>query len=459
MTICTTRNPISRTISVALLAALPLTACVDPGDPAGAIRAADHLRLEPAAAPVALAVPTPQHDVTIRPHISGIGLTVLFGGTGTDLGSKVSGDSSGNAYLLGTTALCTGSSAFVAKFTAAGSTVYAFCLPGTTTGGVVADGGGNAYVAAGSSLFKFGPTGTTIYGVGLGLTLSGLAVDGGGNAYVISRAVGAGFDVAVAKLNAAGTALVYNAVFGGSSDDTANGIAVDGNGDAYVVGTTTSTNFPLSNAIQVSLQGGQDAFVSKLDPTGSVLLFSTYLGGPSLDYGNAIAVDNAGSAYIGGNVASIQGVEGFPVTSGAAQFSPPGGGDAYVTKLNASGGKVYATYVGGSGADTADGIAVDRVTGAAVLTGTTQSTNFPTTVLTSLISPPDAYIAQLNPAGSAYSFARYLGGTSTDVGSGAAVDSGGRVYIGGSTFSPVFPSSGGVANHGDNDAYVIRFNP
>jgi len=234
---------------------------------------------------------------------------------------------------------------------------------------------------------------------------------------------------------------------------------VDGNGDAYVVGTTSSTNFPLSNASQVSLQGFQDAFVSKLDPTGHLLLFSTYLGGTSNDSGNAIAVDNAGSAYITGSVGTTGGIFDFPVTSGAAQFSPSGGLDAFVAKLNASGGKVYATYVGGSGQDIGASIAVNRVTGAAVVNGNTTSTNFPPPVQGSLAGGTDAYIVQLNPAGSAYSFGRYLGGTSLDLGVGAAVDSAGRVYVSGTTCSPVFPLPGGAVNHGDCDAYWIRFSP
>lgn len=453
------RNSLS--LSLSLLAALPLTACLDSGDPEAVTRAVDlHLEPVPSPAPTALIVRGPD-DVTARPLISGFAYIETFGGPGSDVGTAITADSAGNAYLTGTTALCTGSAVFAAKFNATGALVYALCLTGiTTSGGIAADTGGNAYVAAGTSLVKLGPTGAVVYNVGLGLGLSNVAVDASGNAYVVGSVVnGAGRDVVVGKLNAAGTALIYNVAFGGSADDIANGIAVDGNGDAYIVGTTFSTNFPLSNAIQLSLGGGQDAFVAKLAPTGSLLLYSTYLGGSSLDYGNAIAVDNAGNAYIGGNVASIDGVEGFPVTSGAAQVSPPGGGDAWVTKLNASGAKVYATYVGGSGGDIGNGIAVDRTTGAAVLTGYTQSTNFPTTApMTSLVGSPDAYVVQLTPAGSAFSFARYLGGTSTDIGFSAATDSSGHVYLTGYTFSSSFPA-GGAANHGNNDAYLIKFNP
>jgi hypothetical protein len=148
------------------------------------------------------------------------------------------------------------------------------------------------------------------------------------------------------------------------------------------------------------------------------------------------------------------------VTAGAAQTTPPGLGDAFVTKFNTLGAKVYATYVGGASADSASGIAVDRATGSAVITGLTQSTNFPTVApSTSLVSAPDAFVVQLNPAGSAFTFARYLGGTSTDLGIGAAADTTGHFYVTGETFSPVFPSSGGIATHGAFDAFLVKFNP
>ncbi len=455
--------------SLSLLAVLPLAACLDSGNPEAVTRAAD-LRLESLSPPetVPLSVRTPD-DVTARPPLSGISpfagfssfaYILTFGGTGDDFGLQIAADSAGNAYLTGTTALCTGSSAFVAKFNSTGAAVYALCLTGISQpGGIAADAGGNAYVGVGNGVVKLGPTGAVVYNVGLGVGLKAVAVDAGGNAYVLAQQVsGTTRDVLVGKLNAAGTALLYNVAFGGSGDDLANNIAVDGNGDAYVVGTTFSTNFPLSNAIQGALSGTQDAFVAKLNPTGNLLLYSTYLGGSSLDSGDSIAVDSTGNAYISGSVASLNGVEGFPVTSGAAQVFQGGGGDAWVTKLNASGAKVYATYVGGSNAEFSTFIAVDT-TGAAVLTGITQSTNLTTTNGSSLVSSPDAFLVQLNPAGSAFSFASYFGGTSTDLGASVATDSSGHVYFTGSTFSPTFPAGFGAANHGSNDAYIIKLNP
>lgn len=454
--------------SVSLLVAVSVMACAEHAESvevaSGVDLASADLKFEvvsPGAIPTS-PVPLPR-DGAAGPRISGVAYISAFGGTGTELGSTVAADSAGNAYLVGTTATLCGATSFifVEKLGPTGSLIYAVCLmAGTGTAGIAADASGNAYVAAGTTLAKIDPTGTTLlYRVTLSAQLVSVAVDASGNAYVAGPLTGAGRDVVVAKVNPAGSALVYGVSFGGTGDDMAQGIAVDGAGNAYVTGTTMSSDYPVANASQPVLRGFQDAFVSKLDAAGTQLLYSTYLGGNALDDGSAIAVDNAGNAYVGGSTSSLDGVESFPVTSGAAQVVPGGGGDAYLAKLGPSGAKLYASYAGGSGADVGTGVAVDRTTGAAVLTGWTRSTNFPTSgPVTSLVSDPDAFVAQLTPAGSSFSFARYLGGTSTDVGARAASDSSGRFYLTGSTFSPVFPL-GGVATHGDFDAYVIKFNP
>src|SRR5206468_3186724 len=148
--------------------------------------------------------------------------------------------------------------------------------------------------------------------------------------------------------------------------------------NAYVAGFTSSTDFPTTpGAAQTTFGGGvEDAFVTKLNPTGSALVYSTYLGGSVSDRGSAIAVDAAGNAYVTGNTSSMD----FPTTPGTAQTTIGGGGeDAFVTKLNATGSAlVYSTYLGGSGFDESGGIAVDGADNAYV-TGHTSSLNFPTT--------------------------------------------------------------------------------
>ena len=170
--------------------------------------------------------------------------------------------------------------------------------------------------------------------------------------------------------------LVYSTYLGGSGIEEGRGIAVDGAGNAYVTGATGSTDFPTTaGAAETTLDGEFDAFVTKLDANGSALVYSTYLGGSDSEIGFDIAVDDTGSAYVTGSTRSTD----FPTTAGAAQTTPAGEFDAFVTRLNANGsGLVYSTYLGGSEADFGFGIAVDGA-GSAYVTGQTGSTNFPTT--------------------------------------------------------------------------------
>ena len=138
---------------------------------------------------------------------------------------------------------------------------------------------------------------------------------------------GAG-DAFVTKLAPAGSSLVYSTYLGGSARDFGQGIAVDGSGEAYVIGQTVSTNFPTLNPYQATNQGGYDAFVTKLAPAGSTLVYSTYLGGSFADWGNAIAVDNSGATYITGLTYS----NNFPIQnpySGQRQAQ-----DAFIVKLS-----------------------------------------------------------------------------------------------------------------------------
>src|SRR5439155_566034 len=186
-----------------------------------------------------------------------------------------------------------------------------------------------------------------------------------------------GADAFVTNLNATGSALVYSTYLGGSSNDQGNAIAVDASGSAYVTGETLSTNFPTTlGAIQPTFAGVIDAFVTKLNPAGGALVYSTYLGGSDDDEGLGIALDASGSAYVTGFTGSTN----FPTTAGAFQPTLAGGPDAFVTKLNPAGSAplLYSTYLGGSAEDEAFGIAVDAA-GSAYLTGQTDSTNFPTT--------------------------------------------------------------------------------
>ncbi|HEY3132795.1 MAG TPA: SBBP repeat-containing protein [Acidobacteriota bacterium] len=215
---------------------------------------------------------------------------------------------------------------------------------------------------------------------------NGVAVDATGNCYVtgytessdfpttngVQTGSGGGVDAFVAKFNPAGSALAFSTYLGGSGTDIGLGIAADSAGNAYVAGSTDSTNFPTMAAFQSANRGGADAFVAKIRSSGSVLLYSTYLGGIKNDLGTAVAVDSAGSAYVTGYTES----SGFP-TANAMQSSNLGDFDAFVTKLDPAGSRLlYSTYLGGGSGDFGLGIAVDS-SGNAYVTGYTDSTNFP----------------------------------------------------------------------------------
>jgi hypothetical protein len=165
--------------------------------------------------------------------------------------------------------------------------------------------------------------------------------------------------------------LSYSTYLGGSDDDSGNGIAIDGSGNAYVTGNTYSTNFPTKNPYQGTKSGGSDVFITKLSSSGNTLSYSTYLGGSSGDYGQGIAVDGSGNAYVTGYTDSTN----FP-TKNPYQGNLSGPYDAFITKLSSSGSAFYSTYLGGSDDDSGNGIAIDG-SGSAYVTGETTSTNFP----------------------------------------------------------------------------------
>ena len=279
---------------------------------------------------------------------------------------------------------------------------------------------------------------------------------------------GGGSDVFVAKLDASGAELVYSTYLGGSGADVGTALAVDFVGSAYLTGSTSSADFPITpGAFDASAAGG-DAFVTKLDPLGSALEYSTYLGGTGFDRGNGIAVDHSGSAYVTGQTSSRD----FPTTAGAFDTSANGAFeviDAFVTKLNVSGAALlYSTYLGGSRGDFARSIAVDTM-GNAYVTGSTSSVDFPTTagafdtILGCLgcSSFDDAFMTKLDVSGAGLAYSTYLGGSGFDHGFAIAVAAGGvRVYVTGLTGSVDFPTTVGALDtswNGSSDVFVMRF--
>jgi hypothetical protein len=290
-----------------------------------------------------------------------------------------------------------------------------------------------------------------------------VAADSDGNAYVTGQTTsfdfpttsgafqtvhGFGNDVFVTKLNPSGSALAYSTYLGGNNFDAGNGIAVDANGNAYVTGFTTSTDFPTTPGAFRAVSGG--GFVTKLDPAGSSLVYSTYLGGAQ---GAGIAVDAQGTAYVTGTAGTD-----FQTTPGAFQ-SVFGGGpvDAFVMKLNADGSAlVYSTYLGGSKVDMASGIAVDTG-GNAYVAGSTDSTDFPTTPGAFRAVPGGGFITKLDPAGSSLVYSTYL---NAPIGA-IAVDAQGNAYVTGTagTDFQTTPGAFQPALAGSFDAFVAKLNP
>lgn len=266
-------------------------------------------------------------------------------------------------------------------------------------------------------------------------------------------------DVFVTKLTPAGDARVYSTYIGGSLEDAGYGIVVDGDGNAYVVGNTGSLGtFPITTGSTCSTNF--DAFALKLNSTGSALLFSRCIGGSSEENGRGIALHWDGGVFVTGHTASA----GFPTTTGAAQTVFGGANDAFVARLDAAGGMIYSTFVGGTGDDRGYGVAVDS-TGAAWITGSTRSANFPVTA--GAVQPTfgggtnvaDAFVAKIAPDGSAVSYGTYLGGNRNDEGRAIAIGTGNTVFAVGLARDG-FPTSPGVlrptGNTGNDDAFVVK---
>jgi uncharacterized repeat protein (TIGR01451 family) len=269
--------------------------------------------------------------------------------------------------------------------------------------------------------------------------------------------------------------VVFAGFLGGSGDDRANGIAVDSAGNSYLVGETNSTQltFPTTVGPDVSQNGGLDAFVAKVDPTGNQLLYAGFIGGSGDDRGKAIAVDSLGNAYITGETNSTQTT--FPVTGGP-DLTHNGLSDAFVAKINPAGTSlVYAGYIGGFGNDRGAGIALDT-SNRAYVTGETDSIggSFPngdglgalTTFDNIQNGGLDAFVARVAADGGSLEYAGFIGGLGTDSGTSIAVDSSNRAYVTGETDSTgtSFPDGNGFSGlatfdntqNGGLDAFVVR---
>jgi uncharacterized protein (TIGR03437 family) len=327
----------------------------------------------------------------------------------------------------------------VAKFNPAGALVYSTYLGGSSDEDVY-----TMAVDATGAVYLAGATLSTNYPLA--------------NALQSTRRTQA-FTVCATKLNATGNALVYSTYLGGSSAELAYGLAVDDAGAAYVTGGTNSADFPLVNALQANLGGGPfDLFVTKINPAGSALVFSTFLGGSQRDEGYGIAVDAAGNVYVAGRTNSTN----FPLAN-ALQPNFAGIDDAFIVKINSAGSAlVYSTYLGGAGYEEINGVAVDR-NGNAYVSGYSASTNFPTA---NAFQPNygggarDAFVSKLNSSGNALVYSTYLGGAAIDYAIRIAIDGAGNAYVAGQTTSANFPLARSLqsALRGTSDAFVTKLN-
>jgi hypothetical protein len=268
---------------------------------------------------------------------------------------------------------------------------------------------------------------------------------------------GSQFDGFLIVISASGNSVVYCTYLGGVGEDGAKGIAVDSNRNAYVTGLTYSVNYPTTGtAYQPGNGGNGDAFFTKINTAGGPFVYSTMLGGNGLDQGNSIAVDSNGNAYVAGQSSS----------STLPSLRPYGGnGDAFVAKFNPSlsgaASLLYFTYLGGSLADTAGGVAVDS-NGDAYVTGSTVSSDFP--VVGAVFQPQygggnaDAFVAKVDPSGANLVYSTFLGGSNTESGNGIAVDSDGSAYVTGQTCSLDFPLTNPeqASSGGNCDAFVSK---
>jgi len=396
-------------------------------------------------------------ELVIDPSVS-YEYSTYLGGSADDEGEAITSDSSGNAYVTGNTQSSNfpGSSStnklvgitnvFVTKIASNGaSLIYSTYVGGTGNdngNGIAVDGSGDAFI--------IGATTSTDFPATTGAFQTKLAQGGSGNAFAF-------------ELNPSGTTLTYCTYLGGNGDDAALGIAVDASGNVYAAGATSSTNFPTKSPLQATSGGG---FVTKLNPTGSALVYSTYLGGIG-DSVNAVALDSSDDAYVTGRTSDPT----FPTTTGAFQTTcgsdgtcNGGNSDAFVTVINTAGNAyVYSTFLGGSGIDVGDSIAVDS-SGSAYVTGLTESsTDFPRhSALQNAFGggPSDAFVTKFNASGSALVYSTFLGGNQADTGAGIAVDANNNAYVTGQTasgnFPTVIPTQASLG--GGNDAFVSEIN-
>ncbi|HEY2943563.1 MAG TPA: SBBP repeat-containing protein, partial [Vicinamibacteria bacterium] len=315
---------------------------------------------------------------------------------------------------------------------------YSSYLGGTNT-----DNGLAVAVRAGGTVFVTGSTLSANFDTKAGSY--DLTANGNSDAFVSK------FDV-----NQAGAAsLVFSTYLGGTNFDQGTGVGINPAGEVVVTGWTAGGGFPTTaGAYNAAFSGGgSDVFVSKLNAAGSALVYSTYLGGTGLDENNGMAIDGSGFVYLTGRTTTPGGSGGLDAY--AVKFNPAGGGGSDL---------VWYFFLGGTSDDVGNGIDVTPG-GIAYVTGTTLSNNFPTTAGAfdaTYNGGGDAFVTVMNAAGTAATYSTYLGGAGNDVGHSITVDGSGNLYVGGETASNPFPTTAGAFDttaNGGVDGFVAKFNP
>lgn len=380
--------------------------------------------------------------------------STYIGGSGWEHAQDVFVDSLDNAFIIGRTSSLDLPVTPGAFNTTAGSGVYVAKLN-----------------AAGDSLLYS----TYLYGGIANIEGYSITVDSSGNAYITGEATGrlpvtpgafdetynGGFcDAFVTKLNATGSSLIYSTFIGGSDWEYGKSIAIDLDGNAYVAGSTASGNFPTTAGVWQRTLNFVDAFVTKLSADGSALLYSTLLGGDGADEAKALALDAAGNAYVTGTTDSDNLVF-FPM---GYDWTYNGGNDAYIAKFNANASTIeYFTYLGGTGYEVGTAIAVTPG-GDVLLGGLSYSHDFGMGGFhfdPDMTGPDDGFVLKLNITAHMMVFGTFIGGASWDNVASIAVDPWGNVLVTGTTESPDFPTTAGsidTSYNGMQDAYVMRLN-
>jgi hypothetical protein len=359
-----------------------------------------------------------------------------------DDGAAIAVDGSGSAFITGQTQSLDFPTVhplqppaefgdiFVAKMNASGSAL----LYSTWIGGRGGDNPWSIAIDAGGSAYVTGQTSSSDFPL-----VNPLQPLFGGGEFLVPA------DAFVLKVNAAGTALVYSTYLGGSGNEAGAGVAVDVTGHAYVVGYTARrqfppsgplNDFPVMNAIQPQSSGDGDAFVAKLTPAGSSLVFSTYLGGARGDFARGVALGPSGEVWLVGFTDSAD----FPVVN-PFQGGPGGLLDGFVAMLTADGQVILsASYLGGTDWDVPESVAVTSV-GEAVVAGWTLSADFPTVnaLQPTLAGAADAFVMKIEVSGATVVYATLLGGGANDYANAVAVDADGQAFITGHTGSVDLP--------------------